>query len=57
VCCAYVGSATPDEVATALRRELAGYKNPKELHHVAEIPRSANGKVRRTLIAHELGLG
>jgi len=34
------------------RRELAGYKQPKEIHFVAasELPRSASGKIQR----HEL---
>jgi acyl-CoA synthetase (AMP-forming)/AMP-acid ligase II len=56
VCAAYVGAAAPDQVTKELRANLAGYKNPKELHHVAEIPRSPNGKIRRSLIAKELGL-
>ncbi|HUR78137.1 MAG TPA: AMP-binding protein [Acidimicrobiales bacterium] len=56
VCAAYVGDAAEAVVADELRARLAGYKNPKQLHRVAEIPRSANGKVRRARIAHELGL-
>jgi acyl-CoA synthetase (AMP-forming)/AMP-acid ligase II len=57
VCAAYVGDATPTDVTHALRARLAGYKQPKELHRVGEIPRSANGKIRRSLLASELGLG
>lgn len=56
VCAAYVGTASPTTVNNELRDHLAGYKCPKELHQVGEIPRSANGKVRRSLIAEELGL-
>lgn len=56
VCAVYVGHADPDTVATQLRRDLASHKRPKELHVVAEIPRSTNGKVRRSLLADELGL-
>ncbi|MBA2609264.1 MAG: AMP-binding protein [Actinobacteria bacterium] len=56
VCAAYVGEAGSDAVTKALRAALAGYKQPKELHCVAEIPRSPNGKVRRSALAGELGL-
>ena len=48
-------SVSPEKWA-ALRANLAGYKNPKELHHVGEIPHSPNGKIRRSLLAKELGL-
>jgi acyl-CoA synthetase (AMP-forming)/AMP-acid ligase II len=56
VCAAYVGAANAEHVNAVLREHLAGYKNPRELHHVVEIPRSANGKIRRSLLAKELGL-
>ena len=56
VCVAYVGDAPDETVIAALRARLAGFKNPKELHRVDEIPRSTNGKVRRSLLAKELGL-
>ena len=56
VCAAYVGDATQQVVNESLRSHLAGYKCPKEIHHVGEIPRSANGKIRRALLAEELGL-
>jgi acyl-CoA synthetase (AMP-forming)/AMP-acid ligase II len=56
VCAVYVGTASRDHVTNELRANLAGYKNPKELHHVAEIPRSPNGKIRRVHLAAELGL-
>lgn len=56
VCAAFVGEADPERVQEALRGRLAGYKQPKELHCVDDIPRSANGKVRRSVMATELGL-
>ena len=57
VCAVYVGSAPVEFVTTQLRANLAGYKNPKELHRVDEIPHSPNGKIRRAHLATELGLG
>lgn len=56
VCAVYVGDAPVELITRHLRANLAGYKNPKELHRVGEIPRSANGKIRRALLAAELGL-
>jgi long-chain acyl-CoA synthetase len=56
VCAVYVGAAPVDLVTRELRAQLAGYKIPKELHRVAEIPHSPNGKIRRSVLATELGL-
>ena len=56
VCAAYRGEAPVPRVTEELRTQLAGYKNPKELHRVAEIPHSPNGKIRRSMLAIELGL-
>jgi acyl-CoA synthetase (AMP-forming)/AMP-acid ligase II len=56
VCAVYVGDAPLELIAKELRANLAGYKIPKELHRVAEIPRSPNGKIRRASLATELGL-
>lgn len=56
VCGVFVGDASADDVRAALRERLAGYKQPKELHRRDEIPRSANGKIRRSFLADELGL-
>lgn len=36
---------------------LAPYKRPKEVHVVAEIPRSKTGKVKRSRLALDLGIG
>jgi acyl-CoA synthetase (AMP-forming)/AMP-acid ligase II len=43
---------TEEELRARCRQELAGYKQPKEIHFIAEsaFPRSASGKVQR----HEL---
>lgn len=57
VCAAYVGTVDAEVVVKALRLALAGYKIPKELHRVTEIPRSPNGKLRRSRVALELRLG
>jgi acyl-CoA synthetase (AMP-forming)/AMP-acid ligase II len=56
VCAVYSGAASVELVTRELRAQLAGYKNPKELHRVAEIPHSPNGKIRRSVLATELGL-
>ena len=56
VCAVYVGAAPVAGVSAALRAQLAGYKIPKELHRVAQIPHSPNGKIRRSMLATELGL-
>ena len=46
----------PTSCAPHCAVRLAGYKQPKELHQRDDIPRSANGKVRRLFLADELGL-
>ena len=56
VCAAVVGSVSGETVQAAARELLAGYKRPKEVHVVAEIPVSATGKVQRHLLAAQLGL-
>jgi o-succinylbenzoate---CoA ligase len=43
-----VSEAAPAELLEHCRDALAGYKCPKEVVRVAEIPRSASGKVLRT---------
>jgi acyl-CoA synthetase (AMP-forming)/AMP-acid ligase II len=42
-----VGSVTPDELRAHARERLAGYKVPKRIEHVAEIPRNTAGKILR----------
>ena len=56
VCAAVVGSATPEQVLDHARTALAGYKRPKDVYVVDDLPRTATGKVRRTQIAAWLGL-
>jgi acyl-CoA synthetase (AMP-forming)/AMP-acid ligase II len=56
VCAVFVGDAPVARVSQELRANLAGFKNPKELHRRAHIPRSANGKIQRSRLAAELGV-
>lgn len=47
------GAGAPDEraVKAHCRRRLAGYKIPKQVAFVAELPKTASGKVRRAALA------
>jgi len=46
-----VGSATPDEVAKACKKELASYKVPRRIEKLDELPRTSTGKVvKRELV-------
>lgn len=47
VCAAVVGRATPEELTTFVRRELAPPKRPKTWMLLDELPRTLTGKVRR----------
>ena len=48
-------SGTPEEFIEWAREEMAGYKRPKEVEFVEELPMSSVGKVlRRVLIEAEL---
>ncbi|MBU2693665.1 class I adenylate-forming enzyme family protein [Pimelobacter sp. 30-1] len=40
-------SATPRELIAHTRSRLAAYKAPREVHVVAELPKTATGKIRR----------
>jgi acyl-CoA synthetase (AMP-forming)/AMP-acid ligase II len=57
VCAAVVGSTTPEQVQEHAATSLAGHKRPKRVFVVDDLPRTLTGKVRRTAIADELGLG
>lgn len=57
VVAAVVGDATEDELHEHLHAELAAYKRPKRIVHVDHIPTSATGKVRRSTLAADLGVG
>jgi long-chain acyl-CoA synthetase len=55
---AAVVSALPDEELTAwMADRLAPYKRPKQLLRVEAIPTTTTGKVRRSRLGGELGLG
>ena len=43
--------ATSDELIRHCRRHLAAFKTPKRVHLVAELPRTASGKVQRARVA------
>jgi long-chain acyl-CoA synthetase len=53
---AVVGLATEDSLRRFAERELAPYKRPKAYLFVDEIPKTPTGKVRRSLLAADLGL-
>lgn len=57
VCAAVIGAVTPEQVADHAKHALAGYKRPKQVFIVEDLPRTITGKVRRTAIAEALGLG
>jgi acyl-CoA synthetase (AMP-forming)/AMP-acid ligase II len=56
VVAAYVGAADPDELARWVRDRLAAAKRPKEVHRLADLPRTSTGKVRRLDLPRVLGL-
>jgi acyl-CoA synthetase (AMP-forming)/AMP-acid ligase II len=47
VCAAAVGAVAPGDVHAFAETVLAGYKRPKAVYVVDELPVSANGKVLR----------
>lgn len=51
VCAAVVGDAQPADVDTWSRDHLAGYRRPKQIAHLRDLPLTANGKVRRDGLA------
>ncbi len=56
VVCAVVTDATTGELAEWARTRLAPYKMPKQWVVVPELPRNSMGKIRRTMLARELGI-
>jgi len=56
VCAAVVGDVRPEAVVEHARAHLAGYKCPKDVYFVDDLPRTGTGKVRRSKLAGELGL-
>jgi len=57
VCAAVVGSIAPDELVAFARTQLAGFKCPKDVYVVDELPLTSTGKVQRSRLADVLGLG
>ncbi|WP_245573934.1 AMP-binding protein [Amycolatopsis nigrescens] len=48
------GEATEDELKEYVKQNLAGYKTPREIRFLAELPRNATGKVlKRVLLESE----
>ena len=43
----------PDEVVELCRRELAGYKKPRRVVFVDEIPRNPSGKVLKRVLREQ----
>lgn len=56
VVAAVVADATDAELESWMQDRLAPYKRPKRLLRVAHVPTTATGKVRRSRLAHDLGL-
>ncbi|MEI4270340.1 AMP-binding protein [Klenkia sp. LSe6-5] len=56
VVAAYVGTATPDDLAAWAREHLSPAKRPKSAHPLDELPRTSTGKVRRLDLPGVLGL-
>jgi long-chain acyl-CoA synthetase len=56
VCAAVIGTATAGDVHKWARGCLAGYKCPKDVYVVEDLPRTGTGKVRRAQVAAWLGL-
>jgi benzoate-CoA ligase len=46
--------ATPEELIDFCRLSLAGYKRPRQVIEVAELPKTATGKLRRHLVRERL---
>ena len=56
VCAAVVGDVKPAAVVDHARAHLAGYKCPKDVYFVDDLPRTGTGKLRRSQLAEALGL-
>jgi len=56
VCAAVVGNAPPASVIEHARAQLAPYKCPKDVYLVDDLPRTGTGKLRRSVLAEQLGL-
>ena len=56
VVAAVVTDATDDELHAFAHERMAAYKRPKRIVHVEHIPTTPTGKVRRSTLAHDLGI-
>ncbi len=56
VCAAVVGNVDIEALSAWLRADIAGYKRPKQIFAVHELPRTASGKIQRLRVAALLGL-
>jgi acyl-CoA synthetase (AMP-forming)/AMP-acid ligase II len=57
VVAAVVGDVDDSVLRAHLAERLAAYKLPKRIEHVAALPHSPTGKLRRGHLAEDLGLG
>jgi acyl-CoA synthetase (AMP-forming)/AMP-acid ligase II len=57
VCAAVVGAVSEADLRALVADRLAPYKRPKTYFLVADLPRTATGKLRRRALPHVLGLG
>lgn len=56
VCAAVVGDTDANTVLAFAHQQLAGYKCPKDVFVVDELPFTATGKLQRTLLPRQLGI-
>jgi malonyl-CoA/methylmalonyl-CoA synthetase len=42
-----------DDLIAALKTEIAGFKVPKRIHFVADLPRNAMGKVQKNVLREQ----
>ncbi len=49
--------AEPEELAASCRRQLAGYKVPKSVELVAELPKNATGKILKRVLRERYAVG
>jgi long-chain acyl-CoA synthetase len=56
VCAAVVGNVSVADVINHCRTHLAGYKRPKDVFIVRELPMTPTGKLKRSALAEHVGL-
>jgi fatty-acyl-CoA synthase len=55
--CAPGGRVTEAELKDYVKRNLARYKVPREIHFLDELPRNATGKILKRELAERNGAG